>query len=134
MKKIADLKRLDRLDNLIRLRATGNAVELAQKLEMSKSSLYELLAFLRDEMGAPITYSNLRQSYVYEYVPKFYFGFERDQCEADIMTDDKFVGESCLEKESVTSHQENRRVKKTIKIELEDISYILANEIDFDFN
>jgi hypothetical protein len=46
---------------------------------MSRSSLFEFIAFLRNEMQAPIRYSKSLHSYIYEYVPKFYLGFEKDR-------------------------------------------------------
>ncbi|MDR2120215.1 MAG: hypothetical protein LBP64_04985 [Tannerella sp.] len=42
-------------------------------------NLFELVAFLRDEMKAPICFSKSRNSYIYEYVPLFYLGFEKDR-------------------------------------------------------
>ncbi|MDR0612830.1 MAG: hypothetical protein LBG45_05015 [Dysgonamonadaceae bacterium] len=79
MKRLIDLVKLDRLDRLIRRHATGPPSKLAERLGMSRSSLFELIAFLRDEMQAPIRYSQYHNSYVYEYIPKFYLGFEKDQ-------------------------------------------------------
>jgi hypothetical protein len=70
---------LDRLDSLIRRQATGSPVQLAERLGMSRSSLFEFISFLRDEMQAPIRYSKSLNSYIYEYVPKFYLGFEKER-------------------------------------------------------
>ena len=77
-KKLVDLKTIDRLDAMLRHKATGNPDELAARLEMSRSSWFELLAFLKEEMNAPIVYDSSMQSYVYKYTPKFHLGFERD--------------------------------------------------------
>ena len=133
MKKFVDLVKLDRMDNLIRRKETGNTAELAQKLEMSKSSLYELLTFLKDDMRAPISYNSIRQSYVYEYTPKFHLGFESDRLKTDIMAYNSGASETCVETESKPAHQENRRVKRTTEIELEYFDYILENDIDFNY-
>lgn len=76
MKRLVDLIKLDRLDALVRRQATGSPEQLSGRLGMSRSSLFELIAFLRDEMQAPIRYSKNLRSYIYEYVPKFYLGFE----------------------------------------------------------
>jgi hypothetical protein len=78
-KKFVDLITLDRLDNLIRMQATGTPIALAERLKMSRSSLFELISFLRDGMQAPIRYCKYRISYVYDYPPKFYLGFEKDK-------------------------------------------------------
>ena len=45
--------------------------DLAQRLKMSRSSLFELIAYLRDEMQAPILYNTERSSYEYVYPTRF---------------------------------------------------------------
>ena len=79
MKKLVDLVKVAYLDSLIRRKNTGSPNELAKKLGMSRSNLFYLISFLRDDMQAPIVYSKERISYYYEYNPKFYLGFERDR-------------------------------------------------------
>ena len=78
MRRLVDLVKLARLDDLIRRKATGSPVELAERLDLSRSSLFEIIAFLKDEMRAPIIYDRNRPSYIYSYTPKFYLGFEQD--------------------------------------------------------
>jgi len=79
MKHLVDLVKLDRLDKLIRLKATGKPEELAKRMEMSRTSLFELIAYLRDKLDAPIKYNYYDCSYEYAYLPKFYLGFEEDR-------------------------------------------------------
>lgn len=79
MKRLIDLIKLDRLDHLIRGKATGSPKELAKRLGLSRSSLFELISFLRIEMDAPIRYDQYSCSYEYKYVPKFHLNFERDR-------------------------------------------------------
>jgi hypothetical protein len=79
MRRLVDLVKLDRLDALVRRQATGSPEHLAERLGMLRSSLFEFIAFLRDEMQAPLRYSKKLNSYIYEYVPKFYLGFEKDR-------------------------------------------------------
>jgi hypothetical protein len=55
---------LQRIDNLIRTRATGAPKILAQRLEVSECSVYRLIERLRDE-GFPIRYDKKGQSYYY---------------------------------------------------------------------
>jgi hypothetical protein len=50
MKRLVDLLTLDRMDSLIRRQATGSPNNLANRLGISIRSLYELIAFLRDDM------------------------------------------------------------------------------------
>lgn len=79
MKKFSDLRTLDRLDYLIRLQATGPPNDLARRLGVSRSNLFELIAFLRDEMKASVRYNTYITSYMYDFLPNFYLGFERDR-------------------------------------------------------
>lgn len=57
--------RLTKIDRLIRFKNTGTPEELALKLEISKSTLYEFLGIMKD-LGAPIKWDNSINSYVYE--------------------------------------------------------------------
>lgn len=68
------LERVQRMDQLIRHKATGTPKELAVKLELSERSLYELLSQMKD-LGAPIAYCKSSRSYVYSRKVKFDFGF-----------------------------------------------------------
>jgi len=79
MKHLVDLVKLDRLDNLIRRKATGKPEDLAKRLGLSRSTLFEIISYLRGEMNAPIVYNRYNSSYEYSYPPKFYLGFERDR-------------------------------------------------------
>lgn len=58
------LNRLERLDYLIRSRATGTPQELAERLEISERRLYDILNEMRD-LGAPIKYSKTLRTYYY---------------------------------------------------------------------
>ncbi len=75
MTLIDQIRRIERLDYLIRNKATGTPAELARKLGMSQSQMFNLLKFFRERMDAPIYYSRLHQSYCYEIEVKFNFGF-----------------------------------------------------------
>lgn len=59
------LERVQRMDDLIHRRATGNAEAFARKLGISRSLVLEHLRDLRD-LGAPIKFSEERQTYYYE--------------------------------------------------------------------
>ncbi len=56
---------IERVDQLIRMKATGSAEELARKLGISRSSVYELLDCMKS-MGAEIQYCRVRSAYYYE--------------------------------------------------------------------
>ena len=123
MRRLVDLVKLARLDNLIRHAATGSPEELAERLEMSRSSLFELISFMKEEMRAPIMYNRNRLSYVYEYVPKFYLGFERERLKTAEMTNTYGGGNN--------DEVDNYNKKNIIKVEINDDDFILDNDIDF---
>jgi len=79
MKHLVDLEKLDRLDTLIRRKATGCPDVLAQRLGISRSSLFEIISFLREVMKAPIRYNHCIPSYEYIFLPKFHLNFDRDR-------------------------------------------------------
>ena len=73
-KLIQQIKLIERIDQLIRLRATGTPRILARRLSISEASLYRLIDTLK-EMGAPIEFSAYSQSYVYTSEVNFLCGF-----------------------------------------------------------
>jgi predicted DNA-binding transcriptional regulator YafY len=68
------INRLKSIDCLIQMQNTGNARELAERLEITERSVYNYLNLMKN-MGAPITFSSYHQSYVYEGDGKFFIGF-----------------------------------------------------------
>ena len=79
MRRLIDLLTLDSLDRLIRLKSTGTPKDLSCRLRIPERSLYELIDYLRCKMRAPILYVKDIPSYVYDYPPRFYLGFEKDR-------------------------------------------------------
>jgi len=77
MKFIKKLNQLQRVDQLIRTKATGTPKQLASRLEVSKRTVFEVIAFMKI-LNAPIYYCHQRRSYCYEYPVKFKcnIGFE----------------------------------------------------------
>jgi predicted DNA-binding transcriptional regulator YafY len=63
---------ISRVHQLIRLKATGTPKELAQRLEMSESTLYRLIDDMK-RIGFPILYNKSRQTYCYEMEVRFNF-------------------------------------------------------------
>ena len=78
MKKLVDLSMLDRLDHLVRRCGTGTPHELARRLEISDSTLYEIISYMKITLKASIRYNPYIQSFMYDYMPHFYLGFEKD--------------------------------------------------------
>ena len=62
MNIFTDLFLLQRIDHLIRTRATGTPVQLAERLDISERKLYRLMGELRDQ-GFPITYDKQADTY-----------------------------------------------------------------------
>jgi hypothetical protein len=69
------IKRIERIDYLIRSRSTGCPAELASKLHISPSQLYETVRIMKEEFDAPIYYSRADQSYCYEENVEFICAF-----------------------------------------------------------
>ncbi|MBL7803772.1 MAG: HTH domain-containing protein [Saprospiraceae bacterium] len=59
------VNRIKRLHNLIRMKSTGSPKDLADRMAVSRSTLFRHLDDLRS-MGAPIAYEKDRQTYYYE--------------------------------------------------------------------
>ena len=68
------LERFDRLHHLIGKKSTGTPAELAEKLDLSKRAVYEYIRIMR-EIGAPIAFCHVRQTYYYERTVGFSMGF-----------------------------------------------------------
>ena len=62
-----------RLNELIITKQTGAPKQLAQKLEISERSLHYYIAFMKNEMKAPIVYDNKLATYFYEMECKLCF-------------------------------------------------------------
>ncbi|HUW05744.1 MAG TPA: hypothetical protein VMW01_05745 [Williamwhitmania sp.] len=91
MSKLTYLNRLKRIDHLIRIRATGNTVAFAERLNVSRSQLCEELKTLR-ELGAPISYSRIQQTYFYKYPTSFcieFFPIRKDEKEVANIFDER---------------------------------------------
>ena len=77
MKLFESLFLLERLDQLIRLKATGTPGELASRLGISKRQILRILRHLRAE-GFPIEYDRARESYFYSKPVTLQFEFAVD--------------------------------------------------------
>ena len=71
---IKHIELIERIDQLIRLQATGTPLELASKLEVSKTKLYRIIRTMK-LLNAPIEYNIALQSFVYAKAVGFEFGF-----------------------------------------------------------
>ena len=68
------LRRVQRMNQLIRMKATGTPHEFAERMDLSVSMLYKYLDAMK-EMGAHIDYCKTRQTFYYESQEKFSLEF-----------------------------------------------------------
>ncbi len=76
MKTIDILRRLEQMDQLIRLKATGSPREFAARLGLSQSMMYNYLDLLR-MLGGPVQYNRVSASYEYEYPVALQLGYTK---------------------------------------------------------
>ncbi len=69
---------IKRVDQLVRLQATGTPEELACKLEVSKSKLYRIINMMKD-FNAPIEYNPTLETFTYKKEVRFSIGFYASQ-------------------------------------------------------
>jgi len=80
MRALDILNRLERMDQLIRLKATGNPKEFAARLGISQSLLFYNLDLLKS-MGAPIRYCKQAGRYEYEQPVILEIGYRQEENE-----------------------------------------------------
>ena len=68
------------MDQLIRLKGTGNTNAFAVRLGLSRSMLYNYLDLLKT-LGGPIQYSQTDSSYYYERAVRFELGYRQKKDE-----------------------------------------------------
>ncbi len=76
MNIIRNKSKLERLDQLIRLKATGNPEELSDKLDTNKRTIYRIINELK-KIGCPIYFSKERNSYCYKYEGELIIKFDK---------------------------------------------------------
>lgn len=94
MKKLTQqIEVLERIDQLIRLKATGRPKELAERLGVSEATVFRMIETMK-EMNAPICYNLTRQSYIYTETTHFKCGFYVE--ELDSTTERNLSGGCCF--------------------------------------
>jgi len=61
-----DIRVIIRIHELITIKQTGTPKELAEKLELSERTVYNYVAYTREELNAPIIYNSALANYSYE--------------------------------------------------------------------
>ena len=69
-------ERLERMDQLIRRKATGSPNQFAEKMGINRSTLMRNLAEIK-RLGAEIQYDPIRQTYFYEESGRLEIGFKK---------------------------------------------------------
>ncbi|MGB5170853.1 MAG: hypothetical protein WBN69_05440 [Eudoraea sp.] len=73
---------LERVDQLIRLKATGRPKQLASRLRVSEATVFRIIETMK-ELNAPVFYDLNRQSYVYTEFMIFKCGFYYEELDRD---------------------------------------------------
>ena len=73
-KLLQQIELIERIDQLIRMKATGNPKNLAERLSVSEATVYRVIETIKG-MGAPVEYNIRNQSYVYVDEVDFVCGF-----------------------------------------------------------
>jgi predicted DNA-binding transcriptional regulator YafY len=81
---VKQIQLIERMDQLIRLQATGSPEELISKLGISKTKLYRMINTMKT-LNAPIEYDITLQSFVYAEPVGFTFGFYKKGQKAKIL-------------------------------------------------
>ncbi len=58
-------RKIQKIDQLIKLKQTGTPTQLSQKIECSERTVYKYIKFLREEMNAPIKFNPNKISYTF---------------------------------------------------------------------
>ncbi len=69
---------MERIDQLVRLQATGEPEEFAMRLGISKATLYRTIKTMK-ALNAPLEYDITMRSFVYRESVGFKFGFYENE-------------------------------------------------------
>ena len=61
-----DLKMLEKIDYHIKNKITGNPVEFAKKVGLSRSGLFLYLSYIRNDLNTCIIYNRYKETYFYQ--------------------------------------------------------------------
>jgi len=93
MSLIEQLKQIERIDNLVRKKATGTPKELSNRINVSERQVYNIINLMKD-MGAPIFFCTYNRSYCYKKDVIFKFGFlteSRNKIRGGLRITDSFI-------------------------------------------
>lgn len=64
--KYIDLHKLLHMDSLIQRHCTGSPERFAKRIELSRSTFFEYLGYMRNELDLSIKYNEYNQTYYYD--------------------------------------------------------------------
>jgi transcriptional antiterminator len=67
-----------RIHEMISMENTGKPCDLAELLKVSERTVYNYIAFMKEELNAPISYSPFKKSYYYNEPPGLRFVVKRN--------------------------------------------------------
>jgi hypothetical protein len=68
-----NIKVVIRIHEMISMKSTGKPHALANALDVSERTVYNYIAFMKEELKAPISYCNILESYYYNSPPGLCF-------------------------------------------------------------
>jgi len=86
---------LERIDRLIRLKATGTPKDLASRLNITERTVYRIIKQLK-EMGCPVYFNKEIGSYCYEFEGKLTFCFESKIVDNEMINEKNGGGKTTL--------------------------------------
>ena len=72
MRQYTNLAIISNLHLIILSKNTGPSEELAKQLSIARSTLFDIILYMQEELRAPIFYNKQNKTYEYEYLPKFF--------------------------------------------------------------
>lgn len=72
------IQAIERIDQLIRLKATGSPNDLAERIGVSRTTVYEIINCMK-LLGADIAYCRNRQSFYYPSAVRLSIGFTQPE-------------------------------------------------------
>ena len=91
MSLLTKIERIERMHQMIKFKRTGTPEQFARRIGISRSMLYIIINDLKS-IGAPIVYCKSYESFMYEFVVQFRFGFEHPSLPKDQL---RKVGAGC---------------------------------------
>jgi hypothetical protein len=74
-----DIRKIIRINTLIKAQRTGTPKALSLHLGVSERTAHNYLRFMRNELKAPIKWNAYKNTYTYEFTGELKFEWQEDQ-------------------------------------------------------